>query len=285
MSRVRFLKRSLDALYSTYDFQGRLAHDPVEIPRRYGAACDIEISGFIAACLAYGRVDLFKPVVERVLAVMGESPSDYLKGFVLTREAPRFRGVRYRFAANDDILMLLTLLGKVLRRHGSIEAIFMAHFLADGNSVRSGLSGLVDTLRAIAGDCPEGMTLRLSGFPHFLPSPRAGSACKRLNLFLRWMVRDRDLDFGIWRDVPKNALIIPLDTHIARVGRCLGFTTRTSMDWKTAEEITSALRAIDPEDPLRYDFALCHLGISGECGSWCRPRCRFTRHRIAACHG
>jgi uncharacterized protein (TIGR02757 family) len=88
-----------------------------------------------------------------------------------------------------------------------------------------------------------------------------------MNLFLRWMIRDKDIDFGIWKGIPKNKLIIPLDTHIARISRCLGLTKRASQDWKMAEEITGALKTLDPEDPLKYDFALCHQGISGVCSA------------------
>ena len=104
------------------------------------------------------------------------------------------------------------------------------------------------------------------GLIQFFPSPSKGSACKRMNLFLRWMIRKRDIDFGIWKGIPENKLIIPLDTHIAKISRCLGFTKRRSQDWKMAVEITDALKKLDPDDPLKYDFAMCHYGISGLCG-------------------
>jgi uncharacterized protein (TIGR02757 family) len=110
-----------------------------------------------------------------------------------------------------------------------------------------------------------GKNVRPPGLSQFCPLPSKGSACKRFNLFLRWMIRDRDIDLGIWKGVPKNKLIIPLDTHIARISRCLGLTKRRSQDWRTAVEVTGALRRFDPEDPLKYDFALCHHGISGLC--------------------
>lgn len=103
------------------------------------------------------------------------------------------------------------------------------------------------------------------GFLHFFPSPEKGSPCKRLTLFLRWMIRDKDIDMGIWKGIPKNKLVIPLDTHIARISKCLGFTRRKSVDWTTAIEITESLKSLDRDDPLKYDFALCHLGVTKVC--------------------
>jgi uncharacterized protein (TIGR02757 family) len=108
-------------------------------------------------------------------------------------------------------------------------------------------------------------------------SPDKGSACKRMNLYLRWMVRDRDIDFGIWKGIPKDRLIIPLDTHIARIGKCLGLTVRSTADWKMAQEITRSLKRLDPVDPLKYDFALCHQGIAGVCSTQKCADCRLFR--------
>jgi uncharacterized protein (TIGR02757 family) len=119
-----------------------------------------------------------------------------------------------------------------------------------------------------------GKNIKPPGLTQFFSSPVNGSACKRANLFLRWMVRDRDIDFGIWKKIPKNKLVIPLDTHIAKISRCLGFTKRKTQDWKMALEVTHALKKLDPEDPLKYDFALCHHGISGVCkGMRGKERC------------
>jgi uncharacterized protein (TIGR02757 family) len=141
----------------------------------------------------------------------------------------------------------------------------MQFYRPDAPDIREGLSGFVAALLDVDTSPVYGKDVRPAGLRQLFSSPVNGSACKRANLFLRWMVRDRDIDFGIWKAVPKNRLIIPLDTHIARISRCLGFTERKSQDWKTAVEITEALKRIDPEDPLKYDFALCHHGISGVC--------------------
>ena len=153
-------------------------------------------------------------------------------------------------------------------------------------SGRAALGAFVDELYApdftpITGQ--RGPTRRLK---HLLPHPDRGSACKRLNLFLRWMVRGPDgVDFGLWREVPAGELVVPLDTHVHRIGRFIGLTRRKDLSWKTAEDVTRRLRQLDAEDPVRYDFALSHLGISGTCASRkdlrrcadcpLKPICRF----------
>ena len=143
----------------------------------------------------------------------------------------------------------------------------MRFYKPDDTNIGNGLTGLINYILEIDTSKVYGRNIHPAGLMQFFPSPSGGSACKRANLFLRWMVRDRDIDFGIWKGIPKNRLVIPLDTHIARISRCLGFTRRASSDWKTAVEITEALKELNPEDPLKYDFALCHHGISGMCTS------------------
>jgi uncharacterized protein (TIGR02757 family) len=255
------LKQTLDSLYNTYNFKDRILHDPIEFPHQYKKTEDIEVSGFIASCFAYGRVDLFKPIIKNILSVMGNSPYDFLVNFKLKRHRHLFSGIKYRFNDNNDIVRLLHTMSMAMKQYGSIEALFKLHFKDNDLNVGSGLTGLIDTMISIGGN-QQAASSNSSGFLQFFPSPAKGSACKRMNLFLRWMIRDRDIDFGIWKGIPKNKLVIPLDTHIARISRCLGFTTRSSQDWKMAVEITDSLKRLDPEDPLKYDFALCHQGIS-----------------------
>ncbi len=270
------LKEVLDRFYSEYDFEGRISRDPIEFPHKYNQPADIEISGIIASCFAYGRVDLFKPVVKAVLSPMGSSPRDFLLDFSL-KQRSLFSGLNYRFNKNDDILCLLYGLAEVLRKYGSIERLFKLHYQDSDLDIGNGLTGFVKTILDFDTSVIYGKNVRTRGFLQFFPLPDRGSACKRMNLFLRWMIRDRDIDFGIWKGIPKSRLIIPLDTHIARISRCLGFTKRSSQDWKTAVEITDALKAFDPNDPLKYDFALCHQGISGLCD---KMRCRECAFRI-----
>jgi uncharacterized protein (TIGR02757 family) len=270
---MRSLKQSLDRFYREYDFRERILHDPIEFPRRYKNKEDIEVSGFIASCLAYGRVELFKPVVEKILSLMGEHPYAFLMDFDVRKQRHRFT-FKYRFNESRDILCLLLVISSVLNRHSSLEQAFKKHYAIEDSDTGSGMSGFVTEIMLINTSAVYGKNIHPSGLTQFFPSPAKGSACKRMNLFLRWMVRDRDIDFGVWEGIPKNKLVIPLDTHIARISRCLGFTRRASADWKAAVEITEALKKFDPEDPVKYDFALCHHGISGACKTADDPGCR-----------
>jgi uncharacterized protein (TIGR02757 family) len=259
------LKNVLDELYRDYDFKKRLLHDPIEFPHRYNRPRDVEVSGFIASSLAYGKVGLFKPVAEKILSVMGSNPYEFLRDFRLKRHRKLFQGIQYRFNENEDVLALLLILHKTLNDRGSLENLFMKFYLPGSRTIEEGLCGFISSLLEVDTSEVYGKNIRPAGLKQLFPLPADGSACKRANLFLRWMVRDRDIDFGIWEGIPKNKLIIPLDTHIARISRCLGFTARKSPGWKMALDITEALKGIDPEDPLKYDFALCHHGISGIC--------------------
>jgi len=270
------LKQTLNRLYNTYDFKERILYDPIEFPHQYKRPEDIEVSGFVASCFAYGRVDMFKPVVKKILSTMGESPYDFLVNFNLTRHGRLFSGIKYRFNENNDIICLLYVLNRALKRYKRLDVLFKLHCWNDDQNIGIGLTGFVESLLITDTSPVYGKNTKTMGFLQFFPSPQKGSACKRMNLFLRWMIRDRDIDFGIWKGIPKNKLIIPLDTHIARISKCLGFTKRASQDWKMAEEITEALKILDPEDPLKYDFALCHQGISRMCSKNQCSNCSFV---------
>jgi uncharacterized protein (TIGR02757 family) len=266
-------------LYETYDFEARLRHDPIKVPKRYGQKEDAEAAGFIAASLAYGRVSLFLPVIDRVLGRMGSSPHAFLREFDAGKHAGLFSGISYRFSSAEDIAALLYVMGVLLKKYGSIEAAFLRHYSPRDPDTGAALSGLVEETMRIDTTPVYGSNIRPAGFGFFFPSPRGGSACKRLSLFLRWMARRADIDLGLWRGLPPGRLVIPLDTHIARVSRCLGFTGRKSNGWKTAVEITGALKALDPADPLKYDFALCHRGISGVCAEEGCGECELGAYR------
>lgn len=262
---MKTLKNILDRFYRDYDFTERLRHDPIEFPHRYQNSRDIEVSAFIASSLAYGKVGLFKSVVEKILSRMGPSPYEFLLEFRPKKHGKLFEGIKYRFNENEDLLSLIFILHKILIRNTSLENVFKQFYRSDSLTIGEGLTGFIAALLEINTSPVYGKDIKPAGLRQLFSSPVNGSACKRANLFLRWMVRDKDIDFGIWDSIPKNRLIIPLDTHITRISRCLGFTERKSQDWKMAVEITEALKRIDPEDPLKYDFALCHHGISGIC--------------------
>ena len=156
-------------------------------------------------------------------------------------------------------------MSKALKKHGTLKDLFYSHYETGQDDIKDALTGFVGYLTEIDTSPVYGRNIRPMGIKQLLASPKTGSACKRMNLFLRWVVRKKDIDFGIWSRVSPAKLIIPLDTHIARISRCLGLSRRKSPDWKMAKAITESLKDLDPSDPLKYDFALCHHGISGFC--------------------
>jgi uncharacterized protein (TIGR02757 family) len=276
------LRPLLDALDAGLDRAARIAVDPVELPRRYADPLDQEIAGLFAASLAYGRADVFKPVLERVLGAMGPSPARFVRAFARAPERGAFAGAVYRFNRPEDLAALAAAAGDVVLRHGSLGARFGALFREEGGgppALRPALARFAGELRSAAPVAPLLRRRGRRGLLHLLPDAAGPGASKRWNLYLRWMVRGPDaVDLGAWRGlVPPAALVVPLDTHVHRVARCLGLTRRRDATWRTAEEITAGLRALDAADPVRYDFALCHLGMSGVCPS------RRDPGRCAAC--
>jgi uncharacterized protein (TIGR02757 family) len=256
----------LELLVRAVDPAVRVRADPVEFPRRCAHPRDQEVSGLLSACLAYGRVDLFKAKLERLHAWMGPEPARFLRELPLEEAARELGGFTYRFNVGADLAVLLLGMGQALREHGTLEALFLRGLGDAGGALRPALRAFSLALQAVPREPLERRLGPVRGLHHLLPSAASGGAYKRLNLYLRWMVRGPDaVDLGAWRNVSPAALVIPLDTHIARMARQLGLTRRRDLGWRTAEEITSALREVDPADPTRFDFALCHFGMSGAC--------------------
>lgn len=261
------LKSCLDSLYDTFD-AGFLSTDPLEFVHRYDHDADREIVGLVASSLAYGRVEGIRRSLEKVFGVMGRDPYGFTMRFDPARDRRLFSGFKHRFNDGNDIACLIYFARQMIEECGSIGGFFMKGYSLETKSIKDALTAFTRNVLALDSGAvygprksPAEATVRF-----FFPSPAQKSACKRLNLYLRWMVRRRDgLDFGIWDGVDPASLIIPLDTHIARISRNIGLTTRASADWKMAEEITARLRELDPADPLKYDFSLCRLGILDRC--------------------
>ncbi|TMA24062.1 MAG: TIGR02757 family protein [Deltaproteobacteria bacterium] len=265
--RAELLRPALDALLASTDAPERVRGDPVELPHRYSDACDIEVAALLSAALAYGRVDLFKPRLTALLAALGPSPADTARNSTPVELLRKARGFAYRMTDARDVACLLYGAGAILREHGSLGASFAKHYRKCSN-LRGALGAFVDELCAPDFRPITGKRTPTRRLKHLLPHPDRGSACKRLNLFLRWMVRGPDgVDFGLWREIPRAELVVPLDTHVHRIGRFIGLTQRKDLSWRTAEDVTRRLRYLDPADPVRYDFALSHLGISGTCAA------------------
>ncbi|MBI5525929.1 MAG: TIGR02757 family protein [Deltaproteobacteria bacterium] len=277
------LKQTLDVLYRRYARPERIAADPIEFPHRCRKPEDIEVAGFIAAMFSYGRVDLFKPVIERVLSVLGDSPVVALRTLDVEGVRAGLGRVSYRFNRTDDIAALLWLFSQLVCRRGSLGGAF---FASRKGCARDRLSDL--RMDLLSGSTTEvyGRPVRPPGLLQLLPDPASGSASKRMYMFLRWMVRRDAVDFGLWHEFGTENLVMPLDTHVARIARNLGFTLRRAADYKTAVEVTDALRRFDARDPVKYDFTLAHLGISGECPARPSPAacktCPLARHCRAA---
>ena len=256
---TRTLKARLDALCGQYDTAQALEKDPLRVPLTYTDPLDREVAAFVAAHLAYGRVDPMVRAVQAVLVPLGPTPAAWL--LARTEGAARKalqRALRpwvWRFHTGADLAEWLLAWRRLHLESGQgLEA----HLLPGPDEPADrALSRLVQRLRT---ELPPTYGARFS-----LPDPEEGAACKRWRMFLRWMVRPGWPDLGLWTRFPARELIIPLDTHVARVARFIGLSQRATPDGKMAREITDALRQLDPADPLRYDFALSHLGILGDC--------------------
>jgi len=256
----------LDDLYRSFDHVTS-ATDPVHIVRRFTSPADREIVGFCAAALAFGRVASMLQSIESLLAVMGPHPAAFVRRFDPAQERLRLEPMVHRWISGRDLIALLIVLQRMLIEAGSIEAFFLQGDVATSPHVGPALDSF--STRALATDLRAAYGRRVPrqrGVAYFFPRPSAGSACKRLNLFLRWMVRRDEIDLGVWSKVSSARLVVPLDTHVIRLGRCLKLTRYTSPGWKMALDITNALRAFDSTDPVRFDFALCHVGMMNACG-------------------
>jgi uncharacterized protein (TIGR02757 family) len=255
----------LEEQYRTFDHV-ESATDPVHKVRRFTSPADREIVAFCAAGLAFGRVASVLQSIEGLLAVMGASPAAYVRRFDPERDREALTPLVHRWIRGTDLAALVLILQRMLKEAGSIERFFLE---GDDPSMPD-ISSALDSFsrRAMQTDLRPayGRLPKRPGVCYFFPRPSAGSACKRLNLFLRWMVRSDAIDMGVWTGVSPSRLIVPLDTHVIRLGRCLRLTRYTSPGWKMAAEITASLRALDPHDPVRYDFSLCHIGMMKACG-------------------
>ncbi len=250
----------LEALVARTDVRARLATDPVAFVHRYTDPLDQEIAAVLAGTMAYGRVAAFRPVLDTLfgLADAHGGPRAWVEAFDPEVHGPEVLPLVYRWNRGIDWVLLLRSLRAAVERAGTVEGL-----LPGDRPLPDALDALVVSLRegvvAAHGDLPRGVRA-------LLPRPADGSATKRWWMILRWMVRPADgVDLGLWRSRRPAELVVPLDTHVLRLSRFLGLTARKDGSLRTALEVTAGLRALDPEDPVRFDFALAHLGISGMC--------------------
>jgi uncharacterized protein (TIGR02757 family) len=263
------------------------ANDPVRCCHRYPEAEDREVVALFCALLAFGRVGAFLPGVEALLGIMGRHPRRYVEEFRPGRNRGFFASFRLRLWGGEDLRYLLVSLARLFREFSTLEEAF----LADGGEGSPGTAGGLSAEHSGSGGSAHRARLtRLARLLHrggggglkpppyyrnLVVDPAAGSACKRWNLFLRWVARPADgVDLGLWKRVSPRDLIIPLDVHVGRISLQIGLRRRRTLDWRAAEEVTGALARIDPADPLRFDLPLSHLGISAGCrGRYLEPIC------------
>jgi uncharacterized protein (TIGR02757 family) len=255
----------LDALYRDYNRTDSVS-DPVHRVRPFADSADREVAGFCAAALAFGRVVSVLNSIDTLFRIMGPRPAKFVRRFEPDSPHPELRAMVHRWTRGNDVAALLWMLRQILERSGSLERFFMEGFSESDEDIGPALDSF--SRRALALDIRRayGRLPKRPGVCYFFPRPSAGSACKRLNLFLRWMVRSDEVDLGVWTRVPRSKLIVPLDTHVIRLGRCLRLTRYASPGWKMAADITASLRRLDPVDPVRFDFSLCHVGMMNACG-------------------
>jgi len=260
------LKIILDHLYKHYSGNW-LESDPVQIPHFYSSNEDIEVSGFLAALFSYGKVNLFLPKIKFILTNLGDSP--YRSLYESKWKPDFFQGFYYRFQKQQDLIVLLKALGIIFREHGSLKNLFLNFYSPKDENILPALTGFVNSMSRYVLDQTTGEISH--GLSHLIPSPNGG-ALKRLNMFLRWMVRKDNVDFGLWNEIHPSKLIIPMDTHIYRISGYLGLRHRNSSDMKTAIEVTTSLKNFCTGDPVKYDFALTRIGMY-ECKVNSLPDC------------
>ncbi len=269
--RTSQIKDCLERLYARYNRREFIGSDPLQFVYEYSNPADMEVVALLAADLAYGRVQQIQKSLAELLERMGKSPYAFVGDFGKA-ERKILADFKHRFTTGRDISDLLQLLRNVFEQSGSIEKHFLLGYNKDDENILPALSRFCDSLKQMYAGFNNSRVSR--GLKYLLASPTGGSACKRLNLFLRWMVRDDDVDLGLWKSVDKARLIIPVDVHMARLCRILGLHKSKNAALSTALKITKCFSKIEPADPVKYDFALTRVGIVEDCDGNYRPICR-----------
>jgi uncharacterized protein (TIGR02757 family) len=249
------LKEKLEIHYKAFD-KSQISPDPLEILHVFESDLNKEALGLISSIYAYGNIKQIIKSQERILMATGYNPHDFILNLSRNDEN-KLRLITHRFYTGNDTAQLFRALSHIYNEYGSIKDYFLRYYDAKEKNLKNAIEGfslsLIEYFR-------QKNTLT-HGTRFMFPLPSAGSACKRMNLFLRWMVRKDELDFGIWNEISPAKLVIPVDTHIARISKKLKLTRLNNVSWKMAEEITDNLRKFDPNDPVKYDFAICHIGM------------------------
>ena len=245
------LKDFLDEKVEKFNQPNFVETDPIQVPRKFTQKEDIEISGFLTATIAWGNRTAIIKNAERLNSLMGNQPFDFVLN-ASNLEIQQLQKFVHRTFNGTDCIYFINSLKNIYKNHGGLQSIFETGFQNE-KSVKSALANLFEIFFELPGERTR----------KHISNVQKGSSGKRLNMFLRWMVRNdkSGVDFGIWEGIPASKLMLPLDVHTGNVGRKLGILQRKSNDWKAVEEITKTLRKFDPTDPIKYDFALFGLGV------------------------
>lgn len=250
------LKKYLDRLYLKYS-RKYSSDDPVWILHNLKNKKDIEVLAFIISCFSYGRVELIVDFISKLTDSINKEIFEFIINYNSSRDRKYIKGFYYRFNTESDLSELFRCLSLVLKKYNSLENLFMEKYSTAEENILTPLNHFTKTFNSFS-RIPQG-----SSFRYLIPVPENNSTCKRLNLFLRWLVRKDNIDLGLWKNVSKSQLLIPVDTHVYQVSRELGLISRKSCDLKFSLILTDTLKTFDSNDPVKYDFALCHLGIEG----------------------
>lgn len=251
------LKPRLDELVARYEQPSFIDEDPISIPHAFDDPRDREVIGLYAATLAWGRRSVILSKLSELCERMENRPYAFVRDFDEDRDGHRLEEFVHRTFQPVDALWFTKSLAKALHTYGSVENLFATHLPKGAPLAGPAIQGYSETMLSILPGSPQRLRKHLS-------RPEAGSACKRLNMYLRWMVRPGPVDFGMWTKIRPDQLLLPLDTHASAQAREIGLTERRSTDWKAVQEVTEVCRQMCASDPARYDFALFGVGVSGE---------------------
>ncbi len=254
MSYTPKTKEILDFYYKKYNTTEFIKDDPISIPHRFSKKEDIEISAFWTSVIAWGRRNMIMKNATRLFDLMDNAPYDFIVNHQ-EKDREKFLDFKHRTFQPTDTMYFLEFLQWYYRNDESLENAFSDYLKPEDNSIEPALVGF------------HNLFFSLKDAPHrtkkHIPTPLRKSTCKKLNMFLRWMVRkdDNGVDFGIWKNIKPSQLMIPIDVHVDRIARQLGLLTRKQRDWKAVEEVTANLKLYDADDPVKYDFALFGYGV------------------------
>ena len=247
-------KQELDNLVIRYETEDFIKDDPIQFPHKGKTKEEIELYGFIASLFAYGNRKMF---IAKLNDLFDRADND-IENYIKNGDFSNLKGIEYRFAKENDIIPIFEILHTLYKETSGLEELFEYGFKSSQNTSSQVFFFFYTVVEYFYSRAPQSAG---QGFYHMIPNPANGGAMKRMNMFLRWMVRKPPVDFGIWKFITPSELLIPLDVHVARVSRSMGLLTRKSNDFKAVLELMENLKKFCPDDPVKYDFAMFAFGV------------------------